>query len=123
MRISTPLLYQQAVNAMSTQQSDLLRLQQQISAGKRMLTAADDPVAAAQALVVRQSSAQNDRFTANIDSARDLLGQNDSTLASITEATVKPSGILWRKMARKITQPSQLDTMKPEAMAIPSKNV
>src|SRR5581483_8816071 len=85
MRISTPLLYQQAVNAMSAQQSDLLHLQQQIAAGKRMLTAADDPVAAAQALVVRQSQAENDRYANNIGSAKDLLGQNDSVLASISE--------------------------------------
>ena len=31
-------------------------------------------------------------------------------LASITEVTVKPSGILWRKMAKKITQPSHGET-------------
>ena len=44
-------------------------------------------------------------------------------LASITDAMVKPSGILCRKTAMKMTQPSQLETMKPEAMAMPSKNV
>jgi hypothetical protein len=44
-------------------------------------------------------------------------------LASMIEATVKPSGILCRKTARKMIQPSQLETMKPEAMAIPSKKV
>src|SRR2546426_4904065 len=43
-------------------------------------------------------------------------------LASMTEATVNPSGILWRKTARKMTHPSQLETIKPDAMAIPSKN-
>src|SRR5436853_3029565 len=44
-------------------------------------------------------------------------------LASITEAAVKPSGILCRKTARKIIHPSQVETKKPEAIAIPSKNV
>jgi len=44
-------------------------------------------------------------------------------LASMTEATVNPSGILCRKMARKMIHPSQLETRKPEAMAMPSKNV
>lgn len=84
MRISTPLLYDQAVSAMGTQQSQLLKLQQQIASGRRLLSASDDPIAAAQALVVRQSQAENDRYTGNIGAARDLLGQSDSVLATIT---------------------------------------
>ena len=44
-------------------------------------------------------------------------------LASITELTVNPSGILCRKIARKISHPSQFETRKPEAIAMPSKNV
>ena len=44
-------------------------------------------------------------------------------LASMTELTVKPSGILCRKIARKISHPSQFDTRNPDAMAMPSKNV
>src|SRR5947199_231454 len=39
------------------------------------------------------------------------------------DAAVNPSGTLCKNTARKITQPSQLETRKPEAMAIPSKNV
>ena len=46
-----------------------------------------------------------------------------SPLASITEVTVKPSGILCRNTARKMTQPSQLEIRKPDVMAMPSKNV
>ena len=38
----------------------------------------------------------------------------------MTEATVKPTGILWRKMAIKMSQPSQVETTKPEAMATPA---
>src|SRR5689334_670121 len=85
MRISTPLLYDQGVAAMGTQQSQLLRLQQQIASGKRLLSASDDPVAAAQALVVRQSQAENERYTGDIGAARDLLGHGDSARATITQ--------------------------------------
>ncbi len=42
-------------------------------------------------------------------------------LASITDATVKPSGSLCSRMAMKMIQPSQEDSTKPEAMATPSK--
>src|ERR1700689_1331009 len=41
-------------------------------------------------------------------------------LASITEATVKPSGSLCRRMAIKMIQPSQEERTKPDAMATPS---
>ena len=43
-------------------------------------------------------------------------------LASMTDDTVKPSGTLCRKMARKTIHPSQLETRKPDAIAMPSKN-
>ena len=42
-------------------------------------------------------------------------------LASMTELTVKPSGILCRKIAKKMSHPSQFDTRNPDAIAIPSK--
>ena len=44
-------------------------------------------------------------------------------LASMTDAIVNPSGILCRKMATKMTHPSQFETMNPEAIAMPSKKV
>ena len=44
-------------------------------------------------------------------------------LASITDEMVNPSGILWRKTATKMIQPSACETRNPEAIAIPSKNV
>ena len=44
-------------------------------------------------------------------------------LASITDEMVNPSGILWRKTAMKMIQPSAGETRKPEAIAMPSKNV
>src|ERR1700679_3873345 len=42
-------------------------------------------------------------------------------LASMTEATVKPSGSLCNRMATKMIQPNQEESTKPEAMATPSK--
>ncbi len=85
MRISTPLFYQQGIAAITSQQSGLLHTQQQIASGRSMLTAADDPIAAAQSLVVRQAKGENDRLAGNIASARDALGQNDAVLGSITD--------------------------------------
>src|SRR3984957_5171744 len=44
-------------------------------------------------------------------------------LANINDATVNPSGSLWRNIARKITNPSEVETRRPDAIATPSKNV
>ena len=41
--------------------------------------------------------------------------------ASMMEAMVKPSGALWRRMARKMSQPRAEERAKPEPMATPSK--
>ena len=43
--------------------------------------------------------------------------------ASITLATVKPSGTLCRNTAKNSTHPSHRDTTNPDPIAIPSKNV
>ena len=42
--------------------------------------------------------------------------------ASITEATVKPSGTLCRKMAKKISHPSRVDSTNPQPIATPSSS-
>ena len=39
------------------------------------------------------------------------------------EATVTPSGILWRTTAKKMRRPRGAETRKPDAIETPSKNV
>jgi flagellar hook-associated protein 3 FlgL len=85
MRISTAQMYMQGVDAIERQQSEMLRTQQQIATGRRILTPADDPVAAAQALTVSQSKDQNDQYASNIDTAKSALGLNDSVLAQVSD--------------------------------------
>jgi flagellar hook-associated protein 3 FlgL len=51
MRISTSQAYSTGLRGIDRGQNQLLRLQNQMSSGRRMLTSADDPVAAARALV------------------------------------------------------------------------
>ena len=85
MRIATSQTYDLAVSAIELQQTQLLHTQQQIAAGKRMLTPSDDPVAAAQALTVGASKATVAQYQANIATAKDALGLNDSVLGQITD--------------------------------------
>ena len=78
MRISTSQLYSQGVDAIERQQSEMLHTQQQVASGRRVLTPADDPIAAAQALTISRSKDQNDQYASNIDAAKSALALNDS---------------------------------------------
>jgi flagellar hook-associated protein 3 FlgL len=84
MRISTNSLFDSAAARLSDMQTALQTTQQQISSGRRMLTPADDPVAAARALEVTQSQAINAQYASNRSAARDSLSFEESTLQSVT---------------------------------------
>jgi len=84
MRISSNMLFDSNVAAMNQQQARLLQTQQQVSTGRKILTASDDPVAAARALEVAQSDAMNTQYAANRGAARHTLSLAESTLQSVT---------------------------------------
>ena len=80
MRISTANLYSTSTNQLNTLQGALARTQMQLSTDRRLLTAADDPVASARALEVSQSQEINAQFATNRNSAKSSLAQVESTL-------------------------------------------
>ena len=85
MRISTSQIYDAGALNIQRNQSDVLKTYNQISSGRRILTPADDPVAAAQALVVTQSQAVTDQHIANQKNATSQLGMVDNKLSSLTD--------------------------------------
>ncbi len=84
MRISSSTLYDVNVNALNQQQSKMLHTQQQVSSGRRMLTAADDPAAAARALELTQSDATTVQYAKNIDVTQHLLATSEGALQTVT---------------------------------------
>jgi flagellar hook-associated protein 3 FlgL len=86
MRISTSQIYDLGVSAIERTQSQMLHTQQQVALGKRMLTPADDQVAAAQALTVSSAKDTLGQFQANVATAKDALGLNDSLLGQVGDA-------------------------------------
>ena len=85
MRVSTSMIYQSGGDAISRQQAELLSMQQRLSSGRRLLTAADDPAGAAQALSIASAKARNAQYDANINVARDALMTDESTLSQVTD--------------------------------------
>lgn len=84
-RIATKTVFDSGVSAMSRQQTQLLKTQQQIAAGRRVLTPADDPIASARALEVRQADGVNTQFGANAQAAGGRLALTELALARVVE--------------------------------------
>ena len=84
MRISTSNLFDSNVRSINDAQSSMVKTQQQISSGRRLLTPADDPLGAARALDLGQGQAMNNQYTANRTSARNTLTMQEGALQSVT---------------------------------------
>lgn len=84
MRISTNTMYELGSRQISDLQSALVKTQQQVSSGMRILSPADDPVAAAAALGMDQALAMNDQFALNRSNAKSSLSEEESILQSVT---------------------------------------
>lgn len=88
MRVSTGMIYNQGVSSIQERTADLLRLQQQVSTGRRILVPSDDPVAAARALETTQAQSVNDQFQINQGAASDALGLYENKLAAVEDLII-----------------------------------
>lgn len=85
MRISTSQFYNQNIQTMDNQQSQLATYYQQLSSGTALTTPADNPLAAAQAVQLTMVSATYTQYTTNQNSALTSLQLEDKTLSSVTD--------------------------------------
>lgn len=84
MRISTQSFYEQSRAGMGSQQSNLLRVQQQLGAGTKILAPSDDPLGATRALAVSQSIALNAQYSTSRAQATQTLTLEENALQSVT---------------------------------------
>lgn len=84
MRISTNTLYELGVSAIQQRTADLIKTQQQLASGRRILTPSDDPVGASQALELNQSLSVTEQYKSNIAHADSQLSLEDTVLAGVT---------------------------------------
>lgn len=85
MRISTKQLFDNGTLNIQRNQFEQFKTQNQISTGRRNLTPADDPVAAAQTLVTEQHKSVNAQYQENQGAARTSLGLVEGELGSLTD--------------------------------------
>jgi flagellar hook-associated protein 3 FlgL len=84
MRISSSQYFTMNVETMDNQQASLANMYAQISSGKALQTAADNPLGAAQAVALTAQAATLAQYSTNQSSALTSLQQEDSTLTSVT---------------------------------------
>ncbi len=80
MRISTADLFGSGIGQIQRLQSELQSTQQQLSTGKRITTAADDPGGAVQALNYGERVTQVDQYQRNADFGTNRLQQEETAL-------------------------------------------
>src|SRR5690606_40123883 len=84
MRVSTSGMFDSGTTAILQQQEALIKTQQQLSTGRRILTPSDDPIAAAKAINLSQAASINTQYSVNRDHAVASLGLIETTLENTT---------------------------------------
>lgn len=91
MRVSTSMIYGSGLRGMMNLQSELYRTQNQLSTGRRILTPADDPIGAAEALEISQSKGVNTQFKNNQADASIQLSLAESIAGSVGNTLIRIS--------------------------------
>lgn len=83
MRVSTSMIFTSGKQGIQDRQFDLYKTQNQLSTGRRVLTPADDPIAASEALKVSQSQGVTAQMLDNQNTALSSLSFLEGTLDSL----------------------------------------
>lgn len=83
MRLSTTMIYDQQMRGVSNSQEGWLKVGEQLSSGKRVVNPSDDPVAAAQAVVLSQAQAETDQFKTARNFATTAVSQEETNLKQV----------------------------------------
>lgn len=85
-RISSNTLFESNIGRLLARQAELIATQDQISSGRRVNTASDDPLAAGAAVAIDRSLAELDRFDLNANVLANRLNLQEGALAQTGES-------------------------------------
>ncbi|MGE8214338.1 MAG: flagellar hook-associated protein FlgL, partial [Stenotrophomonas sp.] len=84
-RISSNMMYDQSVALMLSKQSKLNHLEQQLSTGKKIVSAKDDPVGSGTAVGMDRVLAELEKLGSNANTAQNRLGLQENVLSQAGE--------------------------------------
>lgn len=82
-RISLSQIFSRGLSGILNAQTSVVKTQQQIATGKRVLTPSDDPIASARILQLESEQARTEQYQKNIDGATTNLELEESQLENI----------------------------------------
>ncbi len=85
-RVTLETLVNSTLTSVQKSTSNMSRLQEQISTGKKINRPSDDPAATRKILSLRTDGLRLDQYTSNIQTATSALGFNESTLNTVADA-------------------------------------
>lgn len=123
-RISSNMMYDQSVFLMLSKQSKLNHLEQQLSTGKKIVTAKDDPVASGTAVGMDRIVAELKQLGANANTVQNRLGLQENVLAQagellahVSDLTIQANNAALSADDRKAVA-SQLKVIKQSMLAL-----
>lgn len=117
MRVSTSMIFNNGTNGILSRQSDLYKIQGQLSSSRRIQSPEDDPIGASEVLEVSQSTAVNKQYLDNQANAQSQLTHVESTLGSVSDALLRIT-----ELAKEGENPS-LDNAKRGMIAAELKGI
>lgn len=85
MRLSTTSIFENGKSKIQSLQLEQVKLQTQISTGKRVNTPADDPIASSRILSLQQAQSVNTQYASNRDTANAQLSGTEVVLSNVTD--------------------------------------
>ena len=107
MRIASNVYQLQWLASIQRQQAELAAIQDQVSSGRRISTAADDPAGAAQGLLLQQGLDRLENFGTNAETARRRLALEEGSLSQATDALNRVRELAIQAAAGTQTQESR----------------
>ena len=89
MRISSSQIFSIANNSIAEANREIIRTQEQMSTGRRVLTPSDDPVASTKIIAVTKDLADIEQFQRNINTARNNLVLEESVLDGVNNIILR----------------------------------
>lgn len=84
-RISTYQVFTRGMNALNRLNTQLDASNEQISTGRKLVTPADNPIAASRVLELDQQINQSEQFVTNIQAARSRLEQEETLISTVED--------------------------------------
>ena len=103
-RITTKILFNNAIDNLRRIETDLAQLQEQLASGLRVNRPSDDPIAARRAIGYRSQLRRNDHYLTAIRDAQIFTSAGDSTLGIVTLDLLRVRELLLRGASGTLNQ-------------------